>query len=266
MKGHSGSAVILKQNPHGDRYIKKWSPNPRTNLRFKNQLELQRTFQSDIVKTPEIYDIKHDQQIDCLKCTMEYIPGHTLYQLFETRPWNEIKPVIEKIAHYLCEIRAQAQTVDLQDYEHTFIDKINSIELNTDLEHKVRDAVIDRIKHASLTLHSTRCHGDLTFENIIVQGSDVFFIDFLDNYMPCVEQDLGKLFQDVLHFWSWRDKQHKPVAKCKAAFDVFSYYIDDHDTIDFCETLSIINILRAVPYNPNCAYIDNILQEIWATH
>lgn len=47
-----------------------------------------------------------------------------------------------------------------------------------------------------------RCHGDLTFSNILFLGQKIVLIDFLDNFIETPLQDIVKLRQDTKHFWS----------------------------------------------------------------
>ena len=47
-----------------------------------------------------------------------------------------------------------------------------------------------------------RCHGDLTFSNILFSGTNYYFIDFLDSFIEAPLMDIVKLRQDTSHGWS----------------------------------------------------------------
>ena len=50
----------------------------------------------------------------------------------------------------------------------------------------------------------SKCHGDMTLENIIIKNDKIYFIDFLDSFYDSWFLDIGTLLQDVQVMWSYR--------------------------------------------------------------
>ena len=61
------------------------------------------------------------------------------------------------------------------------------------------------IKSSSLNNNQSNtksCHGDLTYENMIIKQNNLYFIDFLDGYVDSKLLDISKIFQldlQILH-------------------------------------------------------------------
>ena len=53
-----------------------------------------------------------------------------------------------------------------------------------------------------MTLPVGRCHGDLTFSNILFSKSNFYLIDFLDSFIETPLMDIVKLRQDSAYGWS----------------------------------------------------------------
>jgi thiamine kinase-like enzyme len=51
------------------------------------------------------------------------------------------------------------------------------------------------------------CHGDFTFENIIISEKNIYLIDFLDSFIDSPIIDISKLLQEFDLNWSNRNEK-----------------------------------------------------------
>ena len=94
---------------------------------------------------------------------------------------------------------------------------------------------------------SSMCHGDLTFENIIIYNSDVYLIDFLDSFVETKYIDCAKVFQDIITMWSWRNSTSPPVIKCMLLYNKMCERLDS-DEMEAVKRLLVMSIIRIIPY------------------
>ena len=98
----------------------------------------------------------------------------------------------------------------------------------------------------------TFCHGDLTFENMIVSNGKLYLIDFLDSFIETGLVDMSKLIFDIRYFWSHRkyDKKFQSIVRnifFEENIRKLSTYNDHKNKIN---CLVIMSILRIIPYVP----------------
>jgi hypothetical protein len=96
----------------------------------------------------------------------------------------------------------------------------------------------------------TFCHGDLTFENIIVDShGEPCLIDPLDSYMPCYFADVTKLAKELWSFWSQLSSgNHVNIGVYHALRRLLlnSRVWEGYDP--YMKTLVGIDLLRSLPY------------------
>ena len=116
-----------------------------------------------------------------------------------------------------------------------------------------------------------KCHGDLTFSNILFTSNKFYFIDYLDSFIETPIQDIVKLRQDTLYFWS---TQMYSKRYDKIRLKIIFKYIDDKINKYFSTNeyyyvnyniLQLMNILRILPYVKKESVRDflyNIIEEL----
>jgi hypothetical protein len=248
LKGHSGCRLELIQSSE-HQIVRKISKDASYNARLKKQAEKQRDFFHPKFCTPKIFG--EGFQGELYYFDMEYIHGQSLVELIETFSVAEIKGVVQ-------------QFIDLSNMEFTTYNQGVSI-----FDAKIRELAIfeggspDYFKTALtyLSQHppkvhfTSRCHGDLTFENIIVSNGRYYLIDFLDSFYDSWLIDMAKLLQDVECFWSFRE-QKKISENLHLRLMLFRNELllalmsltHGHEIVDSTHRFLLLNLLRICPY------------------
>ena len=115
-----------------------------------------------------------------------------------------------------------------------------------------------------------KCHGDLTFSNILFSGNDYYLIDFLDSFVESPLLDIVKIRQDSAYLWSElmysgecdstrlrivADKIDTEIYNFASQFDWFRYY----------KIFQLMNFLRILQYahEPKVIdYLKNVINDL----
>lgn len=233
LKGHSGCEVFIIKN--NQLFVRKISPNLLYNSRLIKQMKKQSSFKHNIIKTPKILNtgfIDGKYFFD-----MEYIHGCNLSQYIEKESVSNIKNKFKVILNFL----------------------INNNEIDENIEEQLKTKIAslnignkyDNYKNYCLNFNWTNikksyCHGDLTFENVIISGKNIYFIDFLDSFVDSRIIDYSKIYQDLFCSWSNR--------KSSSCFNIKHMIMDEMiNLIDIekqaCHRMLVLNLLRIIPYS-----------------
>ena len=264
IKGHSGCSIDIIESDDS-LYVKKSTSDEK----YFKRLELQGNKQQNDVAlcgnilNPEILEITRTDD-ECF-ILMEYIYAKNFIDYFESASPKDIDHFIKIFEEYinkelsLCKI----ETID----KSIFIDKFDSIVKNceknelTKTNNRVKSILteckekfIDKLPD-TLEVPLGKCHGDLTFSNILFTSNNYYFIDYLDSFVETPIQDIVKLRQDTKYFWSiMMYKKRYDIIRLNMIFK----YIDDRINDYFfnnCkyyyqlyDRLQLMNILRILPY------------------
>ena len=252
LKGLSGCDVSLHINPNNDRkFVRKISSGKSYNDRLMSQMSKQASFKSDLLKTPEIYDSGFEGEK--FYFDMEFIKGVTFHNFISTHSPNTVSYIFDKLRRYLSQ-----KDGTVNNFTPEIEEKINSLRSTIDPNlHKFLDYCHD---HDWTKIDASLCHGDLTFENIIIYKSDVYLIDFLDSFMETKYIDYSKVLQDILFMWSWRNSTSTPLIKCMNLYNILVQDVNEKEQ-EVIRRLLLLNILRIFPYagTQTLAYLSNIL-------
>jgi aminoglycoside phosphotransferase (APT) family kinase protein len=204
LTGHSGCDIRIIFDISGSKpFVRKTSPNVEYNARLERQCSKQREYKSSVLHSPEVIGSGYDER-GLFYFDMGYIRGIVLSEYIKTVSVSQIAPLVNKLlsGH---DIHDSGAGQDIS----AFADKIES------LEGKAAFSKSENFSGAVRMLKSydwsrfkkSWCHGDLTFENIIVGNGELYLIDFLDSFYDCRLLDVGKLLQDAQTMWSYRQEQ-----------------------------------------------------------
>ncbi len=260
LSGHSG-CVIKKHfstSLNRDVVIKK-SSSIDYNLRLKNQMEKQITFLKNGYNVPEVYDFGFDSN-GLFYFEMEYVSGISMNDYLKTINATNIESFVDLIIEFIKPEYSRSSSEEYDKIYCIFIDKVVSI------KQKVPEVFLSdkRVKRAFHILENydwsdfceSRCHGDLTLENVIVKDGDLFFIDFLDSFYNCWIIDAAKILQDVYCLWSFREDDVLSANVLVKMGIFYSLFIDKISSINELLVKDIfavllLNILRILQYNNN---------------
>jgi hypothetical protein len=235
LNGHSGCAVCLMENKVNKSFVRKISSSVEYNDRLYRQMKKQQKFKSDILKSPPVLG---DGIIeDKFYFDMEYIQGSSFDDFVQKGSVSNVKKSFNTILRF--------------------------IEANNDLGEGIKEDMKTKVKNLQLgrkynyykdycldfdweKINKSYCHGDLTFENFIVSGNEIFLIDFLDSFVDTKIMDYAKIFQELYCFWSRRHLGRDFNIK----YIILDQMIDLHEfEKQAALKMLVLNLLRILPYS-----------------
>lgn len=257
--GNSGSIISL----HNTKVRKSW---PSNNNRLKKQIEKQSNFvPHDVFKSPEILDWGWED--NNLYFEMEYINGATSIDYFSLIDKNGIDLFSKNLISFL-EMQIKKSEFQFVSVNILF-NKIENIKITNELKVKITNFIQKITTMNDLLLPVGKCHGDLTFANMIFKNNEIYLIDFLDCFLESPIQDIVKIRQETKGFWSLLiNKKECDLIKLKLNFTNLDANIDNHFKKyvwykKYVDVFEILNYARILPYvEKNAALEDKILKLI----
>lgn len=258
IKGHSGCGLRVVEDSNGNLLVEKSCKEsyiPRLKSQYEKQLEASLFTRSFNVPQPTWANDK---------MLMPYINAMSFIEYFERAGKSDIDTLVNDLYTYIETEKVECKYMSIDT--EVFISKVQSVCKNTkdnpvltikdkELVEKRCEYVINYIKQLgdTIDMYVGKCHGDLTFSNILFRGSGKHsLIDFLDSFVETPLQDLVKIRQDTKYGWSllMSDASYNK-AHVKTVMD----YIDKHvvgmfdsEFLKHYDMMQYINILRIVPY------------------
>jgi serine/threonine protein kinase len=217
LNGHSGCSVLMLSN----NIVRKTSANLDYNSRLEKQMIKQKQFYHSVIKTSDILDCGYDEN-GLFYFDMKYIRGVNLSIYFQQNVLNSCLKIIDLFSTF-----NNKNKIDISDQINQKINTMN-----------VDDESRELIMNQNWIVSGGYCHGDLTFENIIINNDGIYLIDFLDSFVECPIIDESKLLQDSFCYWSF--KNIIPERKLLAVSDKFN--TRQH----YC--MLLLHLLRIIPY------------------
>lgn len=275
IKGHSGCNIEISNLPNSNELCIIKSTNDKA---YFNRLEKQAIKQINDynscnlnnITIPKIYNLNNNE--DTYSICMEYIYGKNYISYFENASLNDLDIFIKIILSYLdyefnnSTIEYKSKQLFINKYE-SILKKCNHIE---DQELLKKGSQFFNELPETIELNIGKCHGDLTFSNILFTNNGICLIDYLDSFVETPIQDIVKLRQDTKYLWSrlLYDKKYD-----KIRLEIISSYIDrfltnylnDKNVEQQYNILNVMNWFRILPYTKNKiteTYVTNILNNL----
>ena len=195
-KGYSGCKLKLFEDGM-KKYVIKTSVNKEYNLRLKSQYLKQSEVYLDGFSTCTVHDSGFEDGLFYFK--MDYVQGKTLAE--EMIDINLYK--IEILTTKMLLHAVNYKKINL-DADEIFQNKIEDLQKKISTSAHLNE-VFNMLKNFSWKyVISSKCHGDLTLENIIVSGDNLTPLDFLDSFYDSWMIDAAKILQDSDIMWSYR--------------------------------------------------------------
>lgn len=280
VKGHSGCNIdVVREN--NKLYVYKSS----NNLGYLNRLELQGLKQRDAaynmdipgISVPIISEIHKTDSSVTLK--MNYVYSKNFVNYFEYAGFEQITNFINAMRKFLIyEIRnSTIGTVKASVLKEKFVDVKNKTLSNPVLKNDSEIiAIIDKSEHIfnsvkDMQMPIGKCHGDLTFSNILFSDNNYHLIDFLDSFVESPLLDIVKLRQDSAYLWSQLmysgncdTIRLKIIAKkIDSEIDKFASQFDWYN--DNYKIFQLMNFLRILQYAKDTVvinYLKNIINQL----
>lgn len=264
IKGHSGCNIeVIDDN--GKLFVKKSSQDPSYIKRLHLQGHKQDvdSFSQNIVNVPHVKDYGINTTEGNAWILMDYIYAKNFIDYFEHASKADIDNFITTFCKYIeyelecCYITHVSKDV--------FINKFNSVSgncwhnklliNNSDIQNILTESekIFNNLPDV-IWLPVGKCHGDLTFSNILFTSNDFYFIDYLDSFIETPIQDIVKLRQDTLYLWSTQmyTKKYDSI-RLKMIFNyidnkINQYFLENEYYKESYSILQLMNILRILPY------------------
>lgn len=280
VKGHSGCQIDIV-NDGSNLYIYKSTHDPkyiqRLYLQAKKQKEASQ-IEYQHIRIPEIFDI--DKTDDHLIIKMEYVYSKNYVDYFEDAGFDNISYFVKALKIFVnAEIaNSPLQMVDTQVVKDKFEDVCKKCYAN---EHIKDDKEVLQILEACSPVFSSlpqqieipfgKCHGDLTFSNILFNGNNYYLIDFLDSFIESPLLDLVKIRQDSQYEWSRLmyegevDMVRLSIISHKIDHEIETYYNQYQWYRDYYHVFQLMNFLRILQYAKEekvITYLKNVIKSM----
>lgn len=270
VRGHSGCSIDIVKEKNELLVLKSTQSS-----KYAERLYKQACKQEDAckikyqhIRVPAI--IKIEKEPDRCFIWMEYVYSKNFVEYFERSGFEQINYFTNAIKILLdTEIKAsEIKSIKREIIIDKFKD-VSSIIRNNHLlynDHEVLNILkqsefIFNLLPKSVELPIGKCHGDLTFSNILFNGNNYYLIDFLDSFIESPLLDMVKIRQDSAYQWS--------LLMYNGSFDslrieIVSHKIDEVLNSYFCQfewynkyynTFQLMNFLRILQY----AHDENVI-------
>lgn len=271
VKGHSGCQIdvvregnnlFVYKSTHDKGYL------DRLYLQGQKQQEAAK-LQLQHIRVPQIYDTERTPESVTLK--MEYVYSKNFVGYFEHAGFEQIDYFIKALCLYLdYEVQnSPMQTVKADvlksKFEDVYKETTNNPALKNDKE--VAEILSRSAVHfeavEDILLPVGKCHGDLTFSNILFNGNNYYLIDFLDSFVESPLLDIVKIRQDSAFLWSQlmftgdydeirlrivADKIDKEIVCYASKYDWFNRYYTLYQLMNFLRVLQYAKEERVIIY------------------
>ena len=264
IKGHSGCNIeVIEKN--GKLYVKKSSNDPKYIERLYEQGKKQSTDagMQNIVDVPKVIDCKINKKESNSYILMDYIYAQNFIDYFEHASKSDIDDFINTFCEY---INYEMENSEIKYIsKDVFINKFKSVKGNCFhnellIDNPITERLLDACEIVfnslpeNLEIIVGKCHGDLTFSNILFTSNKFYFIDYLDSFIETPIQDIVKLRQDTKYYWSTQmyTKRYDKI-RLKIIFkyiddEINNYFKDYYQYYAHYDILQLMNILRILPY------------------
>lgn len=280
VKGHSGCSVNIVREDKKLLIIKSTN-DPKYISRLEKQAFKQKQaseLEYQFVRIPRIYDIK--KSTSTLSVKMEYIYSKNYIEHFEAAGFEQIEYFINAMKMFLekeiesSPIKTISKSIIIKKFKDVNQKIKSNILLCNDLI--VNDILIkcDEIFNSlpeDINLPIGKCHGDLTFSNILFNGNNCYLIDFLDSFIESPIMDMVKLRQDSMYRWSTLmytgvfDETRLKIISEKIDKELTNFFSNCEWYRLYYKPFQIMNFLRILQYAKEervIVYLKNILIEL----
>lgn len=249
---YNNISVICKSSNEEDK--------ERLKKQINKQIEFFQKYQKNFnTKTPKIIKISEK------KIYMEYIYfSENIIDYLQVGNIKKIDWITKNIINII------EKYINLSKYEiiddKIIDDKIRNIQENIknnlyiDEKNNIILKLFKRLKKIpNIKIPIGKCHGDLTFSNILIDYDDMnlFLIDFLDSFIESPLLDIVKIRQDTKYFWVTKMYNgnfdiNSCLISLKYMDNIFDNYFKKYEFYNkYYSFFEALNILRVIQYSKN---------------
>lgn len=206
LSGFSGAYVgLLEQTGSIGKRVRKAAVLPEDSPRLQMQAKLQSSLAAALSGTAQVPAILNEGFLeDCYWYDMEFVAGLDAIEYLSTATRQKADSFVHQIAMILA-VQAGTRAPDNQpiNLKACFAGKLQEIDARTRGAFKTWTALIQAaLGEDQILLEPNLAHGDLTLENILVDGQgNLWLIDTIPSPFNHYWIDLAKLYQDLAGRW-----------------------------------------------------------------
>jgi len=248
LNGNSGCNILLCKNDHSY-FVRKLCMDSTYESRFFKQIHKLINF-SDFLKkenhksricVPEILDVGRDIE-GYIYYDMQYVNGLLFNKYINRMPVGDVVATFSIILDFVSLEMKNEIMFDIIDLDKIVKNKLSQLNQNIDIN----------TEHCTdVLLTKTISHGDLTFENILIENetNKIFLIDPMDCYLDNALDDVSKLCTEIFAFWSNRNSGTKINPGIYLALrNAMMNNSEFQKYNNLLKCLVLIDLLRTVPY------------------
>ena len=271
VKGHSGCQIDVVREGNSLFVYKSTHDKDacdRLYLQGRKQQEAAR-MKLQHIRVPELYETRRTENSVTLK--MEYVYSKNFVGFFEYAGFEQVEYFIKALCLFLdYEVKkSPLQSVKSYVINEKFRNVNIKIAQNPFLkdDREISTLLSRSSEHfrgcEDMTLPIGRCHGDLTFSNILFNGNNYYLIDFLDSFIESPLLDIVKIRQDSAFLWSQlmfsgdydeirlrivADKVDKEIVRYASKYEWFNQYYTLFQLMNFLRVLQYAKEERVILY------------------
>lgn len=271
LRGNSGCRLELVRSATGTEFVRKSAASIDYNVRLMEQMTRQESFQHSGVNTPEILGSGFSPN-GTFFFDMQFIPGRGLHESIASGDNVEIQQYARAMSRVIVEFASIGTSEQPTGTVEAKIHRLEELLLPTtevDVSNALHILKATRIRMPQ----SSKCHGDMTLENVIVMRDKLYLIDFHDIFFSSWMQDVAKLQLDLDAEWSMRHQPREPfrVVNTRIALQRFRTHLttllSEQLTIGdeerrVIEWFTLFHLLRMLPYTSEPQWRRQLIRQL----
>lgn len=207
LSGFSGAAIALLRDAQGSQFVRKASGSVAGNEALRLQSARQawlRDYIGEIARVPEI--LREDTIDGLYYFDMAFVPSSNANVYLSRASFSQVKLFARRVEDLMRRFSSMPDPTAVAPSYQALLDKVAEIDRKTTgrfahLLEPLSDS-FSRLQARVPPPQATIMHGDLTFENILVDsGGDLWLIDSIKPPIESYWLDWSKLFQECEGRW-----------------------------------------------------------------
>ena len=215
LNGFSGAEIALVKDTKGSTFVRKAASTLHGNEALKNQVARQMALREQICEVASVPEVLDDGLIEGLYYfDMQFVPSRDANSFLIGATFDDIRRFADRITGIMRQLSYSNNKIAQKSVFEALSSKISEIDRRTDSRYESQITLLQRIfkelKKFDELSHPTYMHGDLTFENVLIDKRDqCWLIDPISSPVEHFWLDWAKIFQDCEGLWHrHRGKKH----------------------------------------------------------
>lgn len=200
----------------------------------------------------------------------QYIEGSSMMEVLINKPTEKLILLLDKLVlivkYFSTQNKYYENFYQGRHFKYALKEKILNVSNKENLSEKLKIKLLTKLKALNTPQNKTLSHGDLSFDNIIVdKKNNVWLIDYIGTFYPHYWLDIAKLFQDIEG--GWYQLKHGGIVDKNKVNKLTNHlkkkiYTLDRDYLKNHNFLMSIIFLRILPYLKSNSKKRKILKKI----